>query len=81
MDLSAQDLDIDWDENFVLPVANAENKLLQESVLKRTNEKNTYGSQLTENQSKVNALREHIKLVKDELISAQVKFATNNKKE
>lgn len=64
--------DIDWDENMPLPVANAENKILDETIQKKVVERNRLTKDLSENQSKTNALREHIKYVKDELISAQV---------
>lgn len=71
--------DIDWDENMPLPVANAENKLLDETIQKKLFERNRLTKDLAENQSKTNALREHIKYVKDELISAQVMKANKRK--
>jgi hypothetical protein len=63
---------LNWDSNIALPVANAENKLLEESVAQKTSDRNKFLSELTENTSRVNALRDHIKYVKDELASAQV---------
>ena len=64
--------DVDWDENLPLPIANAENKLLDEDIQRKLIERNRYTNELTENTAKANALKEHIKYVKDELISAQV---------
>jgi hypothetical protein len=65
---------LNWDTNMALPVANAENKLLEESVAKKTVDRNKFAAELTENNSRVNALRDHIRYVKDELASAQVRF-------
>ncbi len=62
---------LNWDNNIALPVANAENKLLEESVAHKTSDRNKFLSDLTENSSRVNALRDHIKYVRDELASAQ----------
>ena len=69
------DLDIDWDKTFALPVANAENKLLEETIAKKLSDKGRYTNELTENTSKVNALKEHVKYVRDEILSAQVIFS------
>ena len=70
--------DVDWDENLPLPIANAENKLLDEEIQKKLIDRNRYTNELTENTAKANALKEHIKYVKDELISAQVNLAYTN---
>lgn len=63
---------IQWDDNIALPVANAENKLLEEVIARKTQERSKFQNELTEHQSKVHALREHIKYVRDELLSNQV---------
>lgn len=63
--------DMDWDENAALPIANAENKLLEETISKKLVERNKFQSELAENSAKANALKDHIKNVKDELLSAQ----------
>ena len=62
---------LNWDNNIALPVANAENKLLEEAVAKKTANRNTHLRDLTDNHSRVEALREHIKNVKNELLSSQ----------
>lgn len=64
--------DVDWDDNLPLPIANAENKLLDEAIQRKLIDRNRFTNELTENQAKANALKEHIKYVKDELVSAQV---------
>lgn len=65
---------IQWDDNIALPVANAENKILEENIARKTQEKHKFQTELNEHQSKVQALREHIKYVRDELQSNQVPF-------
>jgi len=67
-------IDVDWDDNLPLPIANAENKLLDEAIQRKLADRNRFTNELTENQAKANALKEHIKYVKDELVSAQVDF-------
>lgn len=66
-------LELEWDSNFALPVANAENKLLEEAINKKTLDRNQYQSEFEEHRNKALALKDHIKYVKDELNSAQVK--------
>ena len=63
---------IQWDNGFALPIANAENKILEEEINRKTIERNNYQKELTDNSARANALREHIKYVKDELLSTQV---------
>lgn len=63
--------DVDWDENMSLPIANAENKLLEETISKKLVERNRFQKELTENSAKASALNDHIRNVKDELLSAQ----------
>jgi hypothetical protein len=74
MDLENEALSsLDWDfNNIAIPVTNAENKLLEESVAKKTRDRNLYLNGLNENTSKIQALKDHIKYVKDELESTRV---------
>lgn len=65
---------LQWDDGIALPVANIENKLLEETIAKKALDRNRFQNELTENQSKAQALREHIKYVKDELLSNQVRL-------
>lgn len=63
---------LNWGEGMALPVANAENKILEEEINRKTFDRNRYQSELNENSSKANALRDHIKNVRDELLATQV---------
>lgn len=65
---------IQWDDGIALPVANAENKILEDEINQKTIERNRYQRELTDNSARANALREHIKYVKDELQSTQVRI-------
>ena len=73
MNSTAEALELDWDSSFALPVANAENKLLEEAINKKTLDRNQYQTEFEENRNKAAALRDHIKYVNDELVSAQVR--------
>jgi hypothetical protein len=65
--------ELDWDvSNIALPVANTENKVLEETVGLKTIERNRLQNELGENRSKVTALQDHIKNVRDELLATQV---------
>jgi hypothetical protein len=67
--------ELDWDSaNIALPIANAENKILEETVFKKTSERTQLQNEVSENRSKVNALHDHIKNVKDELLATQVRI-------
>jgi coiled-coil domain-containing protein 39 len=69
-----REIDIDWDDNMAIPVANAENKYLEDAISQMTAEKNNYQNELTEHRAKVNALRNHIINVKEEFKSTQNLF-------
>ena len=73
MNSTADAIELEWDNTFALPVANAENKLLEEAINKKTLDRNQYQSEFEENRNKALALKDHIKYVKDELTSAQVR--------
>lgn len=69
---------LQWGDNYTLPVANNENKLLQEAINKKTQDRNKYQNELKEHQSKADALREHLKYVRDELMTTQVILKINH---
>jgi len=71
--MNTEALELEWDNNFALPVANAENKLLEEAINKKTLDRNQFQNEFEENRNKAAALKDHIKYVKDELSSAQVR--------
>lgn len=78
MDLSDVLRDLDWDvSNIALPIANAENKILEEAVTSKSSEKNRLQTELEENRSKVTALQDHVKNVRDELMVTQVSYLFN----
>ena len=77
LERNMDELEIDWDRNFALPVANAENKLLEESIALKVSEKTRLQNELTENVTKANALRDHLKYVRDEILASQVNFFVN----
>lgn len=64
--------EIEWDEGFSMPVANSENRLLEEKVTQK--EKNIVRSQqeLQQNEDRVHHLSEHLKNVRQELKHTQV---------
>jgi hypothetical protein len=75
MDSSDVLKELDWDvSNIALPVANTENKVLEETVGLKTIERNRLQNDLSENRGKVNALQDHIKNVRDELLATQVRL-------
>ena len=63
--------EVDWNNSLGLPVANAENKLLEQEIVKKTSERNKFQSELGENKAKIGALKDHIKNVYDELMATQ----------
>lgn len=73
MDFNDVIRELEWDvSNIALPVANAENKILEDAVAAKTSERNRLQTDLDENRTKVNALQDHIKNVRDELMVTQV---------
>ena len=79
MDLNDVLRDLDWDvSNIALPIANAENKILEDAVTSKTSERNRLQTDLEENRSKVSALQDNVKNVRDELMVTQVISILNN---
>ena len=73
MDLNDVLRELDWDvSNIALPIANAENKILEDAVTSKVIERNRLQADLDENRNKVTALQEHVKNVRDELMVTQV---------
>ena len=63
------DLDL---ENLGLPVANAENKLLEAEVQRKENEINSLQLQIDEYKDRVQAMSDHLRNVRQELQQTQV---------
>jgi hypothetical protein len=73
MSVDVDELEIEWDNHFALPVANAENKLLEEAIVKKELDRNRYKNEFDLNQNRANSLKDHIRNVKEELVQTQVK--------
>ncbi|CAH1781534.1 unnamed protein product [Owenia fusiformis] len=63
--------DLGWDEGFSMPVANTENKSLEESVQRKQKSIVQNKNDLRENEDRVNAMSEHLKNVRQELQHTQ----------
>ncbi|KAI7809395.1 coiled-coil domain-containing protein 39 [Triplophysa rosa] len=58
--------EIDWDEGFAIPVANAENKTLEEEVRRKQKEHVDVENKLNKHKDIINALSEHLKNLRQE---------------
>ncbi|XP_036410697.1 coiled-coil domain-containing protein 39-like [Megalops cyprinoides] len=63
--------EIGWDEGFAIPVANAENKALQEQVQRKQKENSNLENKFREHKDKIQALSDHLKNVRQELSHTQ----------
>ncbi|XP_043926116.1 coiled-coil domain-containing protein 39 [Protopterus annectens] len=63
--------EIKWDEGFAIPVANSENKRLEEDMQKRQKEKANLENRLNEYEDRIHAMAEHLKNVRQELTHTQ----------
>ncbi|XP_048397518.1 coiled-coil domain-containing protein 39 isoform X1 [Stegostoma tigrinum] len=63
--------EINWDDGFAIPVANAENKSLEDEVQKKQKEKDNLESQLTHVEDRIHAMTMHLQNVHQELINTQ----------
>uniref|UniRef100_A0A674J2E2 Coiled-coil domain-containing protein 39 n=1 Tax=Terrapene triunguis TaxID=2587831 RepID=A0A674J2E2_9SAUR len=57
---------LDWDDGFAVPVANAENKALEEELQKLQKEKANLKNQLTDFEERIEAMTSHLKNVRQE---------------
>ncbi|XP_074860786.1 coiled-coil domain-containing protein 39 [Carettochelys insculpta] len=58
--------ELDWDDGFAIPVANAENKALEEELQKLQKEKANLNNQLTDFEERIKAMTSHLKNVRQE---------------
>ncbi|XP_032081218.1 coiled-coil domain-containing protein 39 [Thamnophis elegans] len=58
--------EIDWEDGFAIPVANEENKWLEEELQKLQNEKANLQNQLSDYEDRITAMSSHLKNVKQE---------------
>uniref|UniRef100_A0A3B3SYL8 Coiled-coil domain-containing protein 39 n=2 Tax=Paramormyrops kingsleyae TaxID=1676925 RepID=A0A3B3SYL8_9TELE len=63
--------EIGWDEGFAIPVANAENKALEDQLLRKQKEKSDLDGKLCTHRDKIQAMGEHLKNVRQELSHTQ----------
>ncbi|XP_042315960.1 coiled-coil domain-containing protein 39 isoform X1 [Sceloporus undulatus] len=66
--------ELEWDDGFAIPVANAENKALEEELQKMQKEKANQQSQLTDYEDRIAAMTSHLKNVRQEFNSTQSLF-------
>ncbi|MBN3319607.1 CCD39 protein, partial [Atractosteus spatula] len=62
---------VGWDEGFAIPVANAENKALENELQKKQKEKTNLENRLSEYKDRIQAMTDHLKNVKQELLHTQ----------
>ncbi|XP_051873299.1 coiled-coil domain-containing protein 39-like isoform X2 [Pristis pectinata] len=63
--------EINWDDGFAIPVANAENKALEDEVQKKQKEKANLENQLTNFEDRIQAMTMHLQNVRRELTNTQ----------
>ncbi|XP_054436930.1 coiled-coil domain-containing protein 39 [Pteronotus mesoamericanus] len=63
--------ELHWDDGFAIPVANKENKILEDQLSKLQNEKSNLQDQLRDYEERINAMTSHLKNVKQEFSFTQ----------
>eukprot|EP00058_Branchiostoma_floridae_P007967 XP_002593455.1 hypothetical protein BRAFLDRAFT_119531 [Branchiostoma floridae] len=63
--------DIGWDEGFSMPVANAENKRLEEEITRKQRELVRFQQESEQHEDRIHAMRAHFKNVQQELSHTQ----------
>ncbi|KAI1882832.1 hypothetical protein AGOR_G00238970 [Albula goreensis] len=63
--------EIGWNDGFAIPVANAENKALQEEIQRKQRENAVLENKVSEHKDKIQALSDHLKNVRQELNHTQ----------
>ncbi|XP_030072653.1 coiled-coil domain-containing protein 39 [Microcaecilia unicolor] len=63
--------ELEWDDGFAIPVANAENKALEDELKIKQEEKTTFQNQLNDFVDRIQAMTEHMKNVRQELTYTQ----------
>nr|XP_033814754.1 coiled-coil domain-containing protein 39 isoform X3 [Geotrypetes seraphini] len=64
-------VELEWDDGFAIPVANAENKVLEDELKNKQEEKTMLQNQLTDFVDRIQAMAEHMKNVRQELAYTQ----------
>lgn len=63
--------ELDWDEGIAIPVANAENKSLEDEIQKKQKKIVALQTKLGQNVDRIGAIQDHMKNVKQELHHTQ----------
>ncbi|XP_062337663.1 coiled-coil domain-containing protein 39 [Osmerus eperlanus] len=63
--------EVGWDEGFAIPVANAENKALEDELQRKQKEKMLIDNKLCECKDRIQAMAEHLNNVRQELTQTQ----------
>nr|XP_019592906.1 PREDICTED: coiled-coil domain-containing protein 39 [Rhinolophus sinicus] len=63
--------ELHWENGFAIPVANEENKILEDQLSKLQNERSSLQDQLRDYEGRINAMTSHFKNVKQELLFTQ----------
>uniref|UniRef100_A0A670ZR88 Coiled-coil domain-containing protein 39 n=1 Tax=Pseudonaja textilis TaxID=8673 RepID=A0A670ZR88_PSETE len=66
--------ELDWDDGFAIPVANEENKSLEEELQRLQKEKANLQNQLSDYEDRITAMSSHLKNVKQEFDLTQGLF-------
>ncbi|XP_028832995.1 coiled-coil domain-containing protein 39 [Denticeps clupeoides] len=64
--------ELSWDAGFAIPVANSENKLLEDEITRKQREKSRKDNRVAGYSERVHALTEHLRNVRQEVTHAQV---------
>uniref|UniRef100_A0A5G2QJI8 Coiled-coil domain-containing protein 39 n=1 Tax=Sus scrofa TaxID=9823 RepID=A0A5G2QJI8_PIG len=63
--------ELHWEDGFAIPVANEENKILEDQLSKLQNERSSLQDQLRDYEDRINAMTSHFKNVKQEFLFTQ----------
>ncbi|XP_058151372.1 coiled-coil domain-containing protein 39 [Dasypus novemcinctus] len=63
--------ELHWEDGFAIPVANEENRILEDQLSKLQNERSSLQDQLRDYEDRINAMTSHFKNVKQEFLFTQ----------
>lgn len=64
--------ELHWEDGFAIPVANQENKILEDQLAKLREEKSNLQDQLHDYEERINSMTSHLKNVNQEFLFTQV---------
>ncbi|XP_030631762.1 coiled-coil domain-containing protein 39 [Chanos chanos] len=71
--------EMNWDDRFAIPVANAENKALLDEIQRKLKERSSIENKSAEHKDRINAMTEHLKNVRQELGHTQALCAAKER--